>query len=185
MMRLSAWTERTWTFGLPIESFPIVVDRLRGTPVRAADLIAGVSDAVLRGQPERGWTAKQHLGHLDDLHELDERRLNEFIGRAAVLTAADMTNRRTMEADHNATPADTIVRRLRTRRLELVERMEALTDADIATVAAHPRLGRPMRLIDWAYFVAEHDDHHLAAARHARGRRAEDVSHEPIGVGRR
>jgi hypothetical protein len=26
----------------------------------------------------------------------------------------------------------------------------------------HPRLKAPMRLIDHLYFVAEHDDHHLA-----------------------
>ena len=25
-----------------------------------------------------------------------------------------------------------------------------------------PRLGTPMRLVDLAFFVAEHDDHHLA-----------------------
>jgi predicted short-subunit dehydrogenase-like oxidoreductase (DUF2520 family) len=28
----------------------------------------------------------------------------------------------------------------------------------------HPRLKRPMRLIDLCFFVAEHDDHHLAIA---------------------
>jgi hypothetical protein len=26
----------------------------------------------------------------------------------------------------------------------------------------HPRLGTPMRLVDMMFFVAEHDDHHLA-----------------------
>ena len=30
----------------------------------------------------------------------------------------------------------------------------------------HPRLGTPMRLIDLAFFVAEHDDHHLAQITH-------------------
>jgi hypothetical protein len=28
--------------------------------------------------------------------------------------------------------------------------------------ALHPRLKRPMRLVDLCFFVAEHDDHHLA-----------------------
>jgi DinB superfamily len=167
MVRVGAWTDRTWTFGLPIDAFPAVVERLRGTPARAEALVAGVSDAALRRLPERGWSAKQHLGHLDDLHELDEHRLAEFIARAPMLTAADMTNRRTKDADHNATPAAALLLRLRTRRLELVERMDALSDAGVAAVAIHPRLERPMRLIDWAYFVAEHDDHHLAAARQA------------------
>jgi len=38
-------------------------------------------------------------------------------------------------------------------------------DADeaIASLSAlHPRLQTPMRLIDHLFFIAEHDDHHLA-----------------------
>jgi hypothetical protein len=31
-----------------------------------------------------------------------------------------------------------------------------------APSSLHPRLQQPMRLIDHALFVAEHDDHHLA-----------------------
>jgi hypothetical protein len=37
----------------------------------------------------------------------------------------------------------------------------------------HPRLKQPMRLVDHLFFVAEHDDHHLALIRElldARGR---------------
>jgi hypothetical protein len=36
-------------------------------------------------------------------------------------------------------------------------------DASLFTRAIpHPRLKTPMRLVDHLYFVAEHDDHHLA-----------------------
>ena len=42
---------------------------------------------------------------------------------------------------------------------------ENLTKAEIGPTAVHPRLGVRMRLIDRAQFVADHDDHHLAAAR--------------------
>ena len=34
--------------------------------------------------------------------------------------------------------------------------------ADIFRTALHPRLETPMRMMDLFYFVAEHDDHHLA-----------------------
>jgi hypothetical protein len=159
------WTQRTWTFGLPIGAFATVLERLRGTPARAAELVSGVPDALLRAAPNATWSAKQHIAHLDDLHELDERRLGEFLGGAAILSAADMTNRRTHEADHNALSAEGIVRRLRTRRIDLVQRMEALSEAQVGATATHPRLRQPVRLIDWAVFVAEHDDHHLASAR--------------------
>ena len=38
----------------------------------------------------------------------------------------------------------------------------AADDAVQTRTATHPRLGTPMRLIDLALFVAEHDEHHLA-----------------------
>ncbi len=166
MIALSPWRERTWVFGtLPVGAYPAVLERLRGTAARAAELIAGATDAQLRAKPGPGWSVKQHIGHLDDLHELDVQRLEEFIASVDVLTAADMTNRRTNEGRHDDLPADTIVAHFRANRDALIDRMEQLTDAQIAVTAMHPRLEQPMRLIDWAYFVAEHDDHHLAAAR--------------------
>ena len=161
------WFDRTWVFTLPIGAFPAVLERLRGTPVRAEELITGVPDAMLRIRPNQTWSVKEHLAHLDDLHDLDERRLEDFLARSPALSTADLTNRRTHEANHNETSAEVIVGRLGRRRLELVHRMESLTEAEVAAVATHPRLDQPMRLIDWACFVAEHDDHHLAIARQA------------------
>lgn len=60
-----------------------------------------------------------------------------------------------------------IIRRLTAGRGGLVRRLELLTEEQVAIVAIHPRLQKPMRLMDWVYFVAEHDDHHLAQARRA------------------
>ncbi len=164
---LGPWYNRTWTFEMPVGAFPGVVERLRGTPVRAAELVAGIADDQLRRPASEAWSAKRHIGHLDDLHELDDRRLDEYLAGAEILSAADPSNRRTYEADHDATPAAAILARLRTHRAELVSRLEMLSEAQIAATAMHPRLRRPLRLIDWAFFVAEHDDHHLAAARRA------------------
>jgi|SRR5271169_3406603 len=51
--------------------------------------------------------------------------------------------------------------------LARLRKLEVLTEDEVARTALHPRLQQPMRLLDWAYFVAEHDDHHLALARQA------------------
>jgi len=160
------WLERRWSLELPAAALPAVLERLRGTAARAAELVAGAPDAALRTR-SAGWSAQEHIAHLDDLHELDEKRLQEFLARAPALTAADMSNRRTHEARHNEEPIAAILERLRGRRAELVERMDVLSLAEAEIACLHPRLGRPLRLVDWAYFVAEHDDHHLAQARYA------------------
>jgi hypothetical protein len=39
------------------------------------------------------------------------------------------------------------------------------TSDEAGLASEHPRLRRPLRLVDWLYFLAEHDDHHLAKAR--------------------
>lgn len=166
MMKPAAGTARKFSFDRPVETFPEVLERLRGTPSRAAELIYGYSDETLARRPEGKWSAKEHLGHLIDLMELDEKRLEEFISGAAMLSAADMTNLATESANHNRKPIAAILSELRSHRSAWVSELESLTEADIARTALHPRLQQPMRLIDWAYFVAEHDDHHLAAARY-------------------
>jgi len=167
MVKEGAWFERTWSFELPVSAFPAVLERLRGTAARMTELIAGATDDQLRWHPSESWSAKRHLGHLDDLHALDEHRLQEYLSGATLLTPADPRNRLTYETDHDAMPVEAIVARFRAHRTQLVAEMESLVESQIASTALHPRLRRPLRLIDWAYFVAEHDDHHLAAARQA------------------
>lgn len=167
MIEPMAWTDRTWTFTLPAGVFPTLLERLRGTPVRAAALVGGVSDQILSTRADDRWSSKEHVAHLDDLHELDDKRLDEFLAGAAVLSAADMTNQTTHTANHNARAVGDILDRLRLHREALVRRMDSLSMEDVVRSCTHPRLQVRIRLIDWAYFVAEHDDHHLVRARRA------------------
>lgn len=172
MIRPIDWLDRTWSFDLPVGAFPALLERLRGTPLRAAALIDGVSDRLARAHVRRRWCAKEHIGHLDDLHRLDTLRLRQFLNRVPTLAAADLTNRRTESAGHASAPASELLARFRRHRLALVSDLETVTAADLARTAIHPRLRRPIRLIDWLQFVADHDDHHLALARAALHRRS-------------
>ena len=43
-----------------------------------------------------------------------------------------------------------------------VQRMRRMTPEQLSRVALHPRLQQPMSVVDLCFFVAEHDDHHLA-----------------------
>jgi DinB family protein len=165
MRTLAPWIERRWSFTLPVGSFLEVVDRLAGMPIRGGALVAGVPETVLAARPGSSWSAKEHLGHLSDLHTLDAQRLREFLAGVAVLSSADPLNQRTVEANHRATPIAQLLKTVTENRRRLVHELADVSDADIARTARHPRLGLPMRLIDWAQFMADHDDHHLAAAR--------------------
>ncbi|MGA3093276.1 MAG: DinB family protein [Terriglobales bacterium] len=165
MVPQTAWLDRKFTFDLPIGTFPPLLERLRGTPVRAKELVAGLPEPMLAARVNEKWSVKEHLGHLVDLEPLDDQRLSEFMNHAEVLSAADMENRSTEIADHRRVPIAEILRRLTAGREALAHRLEELKEDQAGIIAIHPRLQEPMRLVDWIYFVAEHDDHHLALAR--------------------
>ena len=61
-----------------------------------------------------------------------------------------------------ARPLEEILARFREERARFVARLEAWDEERLGATSLHPRLNQPMRVVDMAYFVAEHDDHHLA-----------------------
>ena len=170
MIKRIRWVEREFAFDLPVGVFPCVVERLRGTPARLEELTRGLTREVTAAKPGGLWSIQEQAGHLRDLDELHEGRLEDYARGLEVLRAADMRNRKTEEAGHNAARLGEILAAFRAARLGFVRRLEALTEAEVAAAALHPRLRKRMRVIDMAYFTAEHDDHHLASVSELRPR---------------
>lgn len=163
MVSREVWFERRFTLGLPVWMLPNVVERLRGTPARAEELLRGAAAEALARRDGERWSVQEHLGHLLDLGSLDAARVRDFTEGRETLTAADLKNTKTHEANHNARNLGELLAEFRADRTELVRRLEELDGETVARTALHPRLKQPMSVTDWAYFVAEHDDHHLAA----------------------
>ena len=162
-MKEAHWFEREFDFNLPIEAFPAVIERLRGTPARLDEMVNSYPVGILTKRIGEDWSIQEHVGHLSDLEELHEARLDDYEANAQMLHAADLKNTKTYEANHNASSPQDLLARFRTVRMSFVRRLEDMDEAHAARSAIHPRLQKPMRVIDLAQFVAEHDDHHLAA----------------------
>jgi len=156
------WFERKFSFDLPAWMFPNVLERLRGTPVRVEERARAFRREILTLRDGDGWSMQEHAGHLLDLEPLGFGRLEDYEARAEVLRAADTQNRRTYEARHNERPMQEIIDALRRERAEFVGRLEGAGEELILREAVHPRLQKPMRLLDLLFFIAEHDDHHIA-----------------------
>jgi len=116
---------------------------------------------------------KEEIGHLSDLEPLWLGRLEDLINGLTELRVTDLTNQKTHTANHNATDIKILLQRFREHRERFVRSLLHLTEEQLSHSSLHPRLKTPMRIIDLAYFVAEHDDHHLACIRELemRGRR--------------
>jgi uncharacterized damage-inducible protein DinB len=161
MTPITPWVERTFNFNFPTGLFPVIFSRLEGTLFRLFSITANADDQQC-SQSEQGWSVKQHLGHLSDLEELWWKRLDDFMQHKQVLTAADMSNRKTEEAGHNQKPLAVLLADFTRERQKMLETIYGYDEEQLLRTALHPRLNIPMRLIDSLYFVAEHDDYHIA-----------------------
>ncbi len=159
------WIEKKFEFVLPVGAFPLVLERVRGTPARLEEMIRSLPQEIWTVRIGDDWSIQEHVGHLYDLDELHEGRLEDYRTGKEVLRAADMTNRKTYEAEHNKSSMEELLSRFRTARLSFVEQLETMDAEAVSRSALHPRLKKPMRVIDLVQFVAEHDDHHLASIR--------------------
>ena len=156
------WFERKFDFTFPVEQYPNLHVRLWGSPARLEEMLRSASPEVLIEKPAGKWSAQEHAGHLTDLEPLWMARVNDFLRDVDTLTAADLTNRKTDEANHNDRKLEEILAQFRTARFRLLDRLGGLDHELFRKAKLHPRLNQPMRLVDHLYFVAEHDDHHLA-----------------------
>ncbi|MGI8838290.1 MAG: DinB family protein [Pyrinomonadaceae bacterium] len=162
MSQYLKWGARRFAFNYPVEVFPEMIERVRGTPARLEDRIHATPAAFLTSRDGERWSIQENAGHLLDLEELFSRRLDEYLAGVETLHAADMSNQKTFAADHNLTPVESILTNFRGARTQLVQRLDELPSEMFAKVAHHPRLKVPMRLVDMLFFQAEHDDYHLA-----------------------
>jgi len=162
MIQTKPWAERRFAFDTPVWQFPLLLERLRGTPARLEDRLRDLPAETLRRRDGDTWSIQENAGHLLQVETLWFRRLEDYDAGRAELRAADMENRATKGASYNEQPLPAILAAFRASREKLLAALEALDEAGAERTAHHPRLHRPMRVIDMVYFAAEHDDYHLA-----------------------
>src|SRR6266704_7034863 len=113
MSGVSRWYERQFAFAFPAELYPNICIRLRGTPARMVEIARNTSGESLTRKSDEKWSAQEHAGHLLDLEPLWLKRLGDYVAAKDQLTAADLTNRKTHEANHNARPLKQILSEFR------------------------------------------------------------------------
>jgi len=166
MITQSPWIERKFEFNFPVGLFPVIVERLRGTLLQLVAMVRNIPDEKLSIKTDGKWSIKEVVGHLYDLEELWNGRVDDFLEHKQTLRAADMSNAKTNAGDHNSKSIDVLLKQFTDVRNKLIARVKDFDEATASITALHPRLQTPMRLIDSLFFVAEHDDHELTKIRH-------------------
>lgn len=164
-MLRTKWTDRKFIFDFPAGWMPNILERLRGTHVRLAEITFPLLQEQLTMQVDGKWSVQEHVGHLLDLEDLHFGRINDFVLRKDTLRPADMTNAKTNAAFHNNVKLSDLLARFKSEREKFTDQLESLDDEILNFRSQHPRLGVLMRPCDMAFFTAEHDDHHMATMR--------------------
>jgi uncharacterized damage-inducible protein DinB len=160
--RVPKWFGRKFDFSFPVEIMPNICTRLRGTTPRLQDMLRGRTRDVFTRKAQGHWSVLEEAGHLLTLEPLWLARAEDYVKGHAELTAADLTNQATDDANFNSQGLEEVLGEFWMARGQLLARVEGLDAAALSRMLVHPRMKVPMRLVDHLYFVAEHDDHHLA-----------------------
>jgi DinB superfamily len=155
-MKTLAWFDRKMTFGLPTEMLPFYLERLSGTAIRIEQKVESLDNKFLSERFDDKWSIKQHIGHLAEVDQINNKRIDEMIAGAAVLSAAVFEPQ-----DYNPWPVEKVITFFREGRARNILKYTSLPEADLTKSSLHPRLKIQTTPIDLAWFDAEHDDHHL------------------------
>lgn len=159
------WAQRKFAFVHPPWMLADFVERLRGVVPRLRPLLEGLPESDAHREIEGKWSVAQNIGHLADVEELWQERLEDLRQGKEAYTAAVGARFQELAKRHQERPVETILAELEDRRSQLVDAL-ARAPAELQEAAAfHERLQVPMRLVDCAQFYAEHDDHHLLRIR--------------------
>lgn len=155
MKRLD-WIERTFNFGVPKGLLPFHLERLEGTIYRLEHKVKGVEDKVLSERYNDKWSIKQNIGHLAEVDQVNNRRIDEILAGVPVLSPAIFEPQ-----DYNPWPIEKVVDFFRDVRMANIMKYRGLSDIHLTKGSLHPRMKVMITPVDLSLFDAEHDDHHL------------------------
>jgi hypothetical protein len=99
MIEQTRWIERRFNFDFPVGLWPNIMERLRGTALRINAIVKDLPTEATNSRIDDAWSINEEVGHLRQVDNLFEHRLDQYLQRATELVAADMKNRSTESAD--------------------------------------------------------------------------------------
>jgi hypothetical protein len=159
------WFDKKFQFDLTPDKYSSLLKKLTETPHTISQLVSSIDETVLIKRVDNRWSIKENVGHLIDLEELHDGRIDDFIAGKEILRPADLNNQKTNEANHSSKNINELTEQFKNVRENFVNRMKNLDVKILSSSSIHPRLKQPMRPIDMAQFVLEHDEHHFQTIR--------------------
>src|SRR5579862_4970235 len=129
------WFERNLKFGYTPEMLPFFLERLSGTIIRIEEKVKGVDDEILSKKIDNKWSIKENIGHLAEVDEVANRRIDEMITGVDVMSPAVFEPK-----DYNPWPIEKVVSLFKKNRTSNVSKYNSLSDDELKKSSMHPRL---------------------------------------------
>lgn len=159
------WFDRNFNFSFGTEKYAGIRQRLKQAPDILKDLLRNIPEQILVQKPAGKWSVKEHTGHLSVLEPIWRIRWQDILDKKPMLTTADLNNTATSTAGFNDNDISSLLERFVQERNTTLSFLDSIDPQNESQTSLHPRLQQPMRIIDLALFVAEHDDHHISVIR--------------------
>jgi hypothetical protein len=151
------WFDRKFTFGSPVTMLPFYLERLDGTLARLESKTKDLTDEVLSQKVEGKWSIKQNIGHLAEVDEIANKRIDEMVNGISPMSPAVFEPK----YDYNEQPIYEVLKFFRDNRIKNLNKYRTVSEDNLLKASLQPRLKVMMTSVDLAYFDAEHDDHHI------------------------
>jgi hypothetical protein len=138
-MRRTNWFDRTFPAIEDNGLLPGIIERLEGRPARLTEKTGKLPNDCNPGFPEDKWSIKKEIGHLADLEPLWYARLLQILDGNPNMMVADLTNKKTHDAPHNAKSFEELIAGFKTERQNLVAKLRSLQEGDLNKTSVHPR----------------------------------------------
>ena len=155
-MKSMAWFDRKLTFGFSVDMLPFFIERLSGTSIRIQQKVKGINEDILSEKLDNKWSVKQNIGHLAEVDEIANQRINQILSGVPVMSPAVFEPK-----DYSTWTIEKVLNFFEASRAGNLLKYKSLSEHDLLKSSQHPRLKVPMTPVDLAWFDAEHDDHHL------------------------
>lgn len=77
------------------------------------------------------------------------------------MSSADLNNFATDQASFNKYPLNNLTKSLVHERDQTIALLQNMNEEDFLKTSIHPRLNRPMSILELMHFVSEHDTNHM------------------------
>jgi uncharacterized damage-inducible protein DinB len=159
------WFDRKFDFNFGMEGYDSLYERLQNAPLKYKKEVLDLPEKILQLNSEDKWSIKENIGHLLLLEPLWYLRFEEIKEGKPEMSPADLSNTATYESSFNDIALQILIERFTKTRNKTINLLQGLKQEEFSLSSIHPRLRKPMRVIDMMHFVAEHDDHHLHTIR--------------------